>query len=77
MKARRDGRDIIMERTETDAPVTPRPYPRPTHVTPAVFNSWRKDYRLHFDSENEAQFALIKVNLIGDFDKAAAWLDKQ
>lgn len=43
----------------------------------AEFNSRRKDYKLRFDTKAEAEAALAKVISIGDFDKAAAWLDKQ
>ncbi len=77
MKATLAERFLLVERTETDKPRVDEPYPRPTKVTPAMFNSWRKYYRISFDTEEEAKKALAKVNAIGDFDKAAAWLDKQ
>lgn len=78
MKAILDGRVLFCQRTETDNPIVERPFSvNPTKVTPEVYNSWRKTYILRFDTDKEAQIALSKVIEIGDFDKAAAWLDKQ
>lgn len=76
MKATLDNRWLLIERTESDKPIVLEPYPRPK-VTRQVYNSWRKDYHLCFATEDEAKKALVKVNEIGDFDRAAAWLDKQ
>jgi hypothetical protein len=77
MKATLNERFLLVERTETDKPQVEEPYPRPKKVTAAEFNSWRKNYRISFDTEAEARAALTKVSQLGDFDKAAAWLDKQ
>jgi len=77
MKANLTGKFLLVERTATDKPVVPQPYPRPAKPSAAEFNSWRKDYRISFDTESEAKRAFDTVNSIGDFDRAAAWLDKQ
>jgi hypothetical protein len=70
--------ELRMVRDEKDKSVVPEPYPRPEKPKPGEYNSWRKDYFLSFQTdEAAAQRALKKVQEIGDFDKAAAWLDKQ
>jgi hypothetical protein len=58
-------------------PATPEPQPRPNKITRQEYNSWRTHYTLSFDTETEAINAYNKVLSIGDFDKAADWLDKQ
>lgn len=77
MKVTVDERFLLMVRDEKDKPLVKEPYPRPKNFSPGEFNSWRDEYRLSFSTNEEAQKALIKVNKLGDFDKAAAWLDKQ
>ncbi len=77
MKATRDGKFVLVERTETDKPVVEEPYPRPAKPAPGEFHSWRSRYPICFDTEEEAIKALERVLKLNDFDKAAAWLDKQ
>jgi len=77
MKVSRNGRFLLVERDENDAPVVVEPYPRPTLVGAKEFNSWRKEYRLSFDNEEDAKKAELKVSKCINFDMAAAWLDKQ
>ena len=71
------GCTLCIERTETDKPVVPRPYPRPEKVTPGQFNSWRKTYPIFFDTMEKGKRAFAKCEQLADFDMAAAWLDKQ
>lgn len=79
LECRHDRWCLRVNRTKTDNPIVDRPVDctPATRLKPGEYNSWRKDYLLSFDSESEAKAALAKVEQIGDFDKAAAWLDKQ
>lgn len=77
MKVTLTGRTLLMVRTESDPAAVPQPYPRPPRLTKTEYNSWRKDYYMSFDTEEEAKQALDKVTQLNDFAKAAAWLDKQ
>lgn len=77
MKVTLTGQFLLVERTEMDKPVVPEPYPRSRRITSSIYNSWRNDYRISFETETKAKAAEAKVNALGDFDKACAWLDKQ
>lgn len=79
MKVERDTRynAIRMVRDESDTPVVPEPVPYRKAKDAKEFNSWRTVYSLSFDTAAQADKAFEKVKQIGDFDKAAAWLDKQ
>jgi hypothetical protein len=76
MKAEiRDERTLVVTRDEKDKPVVPRGIQKAKNA--AEFNSWRVNYVLRCDTKSEAENALKTVLQINDFDKAAAWLDKQ
>lgn len=69
------GDVLMITRDEKDKPKQPRSLEHPKNA--AEYNAQRHSYSLHFSDPAEAKAALAKVNSIGDFDKAAAWLDKQ
>ncbi len=77
MKATRIDKFLVIERDSNDKPVVEEPYPRPKKATPAELHSWRSRYPISFDTDEQAERAFKKVVEIGDYDKAAAWLDKQ
>ena len=72
MKATLTDRFLLVERDEHDTPV--QPY---TNWSRPKRHPERTEYRICFETQAEAEVALRKVNKIGDYDRAAAWLDKQ
>lgn len=78
MKVERVGKAIKMVRDENDAPKKERDWNKsPSEKSREEYNAEREDYYLNFPTVEEAHEALIKVQSIGDFDKACVWLDKQ
>lgn len=70
---------LKMIRTESDKPLVARPlnYDPNKKLGNREYNSWRESYYLSFPSEEELRAAIQTIEDIGDFDKAAGWLDKQ
>lgn len=75
---------ILMVRDENDLPMIERPMfesmeemRKAIKAVPGIYNRWRDQYDMAFDSEQEAKAAVERIKSLGDFDKAAAWLDKQ
>ena len=78
MKVELKGQRLVMTRDEKDKPRVEAPLEYdPKKLKKGEFNSWRSDYRLSFDSIEEAEYALRKVSTFKDFDAACVWLDKQ